>query len=156
LVQRALLLDRALQQAKAQLASLQERSGSFDGALGTLCVSAVTFSGTPQSREHIASRRLTLSVQLSNEVVSMKPKHSILDSSFQYVPAHATSVSQTWSRFGWRPPSEHGRRHKAIMEAAKCDVALCVTRQACGLNGSLTSMQLDFALPPARLTWSGR
>ena len=31
LVQRALLLDRALQQAKAQLASLQERSGSFVG-----------------------------------------------------------------------------------------------------------------------------
>jgi hypothetical protein len=33
----------------------------------------------------------------------MKPAHSILDRSFRYVPAAATSVSDTWRRFGWQP-----------------------------------------------------
>jgi hypothetical protein len=37
---------------------------------------------------------------------AMRPAHSILDSSFCYVPAVATSVAATWQRFGWRPPSE--------------------------------------------------
>jgi hypothetical protein len=33
----------------------------------------------------------------------MKPSRSILDESFQYVPSVATSVADTWRRFGWRP-----------------------------------------------------
>jgi hypothetical protein len=32
----------------------------------------------------------------------MKPSRSILDESFQYVPSVATSVADTWRRFGWR------------------------------------------------------
>jgi len=39
----------------------------------------------------------------------MKPTKSILDSSFIYVPSAATSVDQTWRRFGWKPLSEEGR-----------------------------------------------
>lgn len=35
-----------------------------------------------------------------------KPTKSILDRSFVYVPSTATSVDQTWRRFGWRPSSE--------------------------------------------------
>lgn len=35
-----------------------------------------------------------------------KPSKSILDRSFVYVPSTATSVDQTWRRFGWRPSSE--------------------------------------------------
>jgi hypothetical protein len=34
---------------------------------------------------------------------AMKPSKSILDRSFVYVPSTATSVDQTWRRFGWRP-----------------------------------------------------
>ena len=36
----------------------------------------------------------------------MKPSHSILDSGFNYVPSHATSVADTWRRFGWMPAAE--------------------------------------------------
>ena len=39
----------------------------------------------------------------------MKPSLSLLDDSFRYVPAAATSVSMTWRRFGWRPPSDFER-----------------------------------------------
>ncbi len=35
-----------------------------------------------------------------------KPSKSILDRSFVYVPSTATSVDQTWRRFGWRPNAE--------------------------------------------------
>ena len=40
----------------------------------------------------------------------MKPTRSILDGSFQYVPAVATSVAKTWRRFGWRPMTDEDRR----------------------------------------------
>ena len=33
----------------------------------------------------------------------MKPLRSILDPSFHYVPAVATSVASTWKRAGWCP-----------------------------------------------------
>jgi hypothetical protein len=33
----------------------------------------------------------------------MKPYRSILDEAFHYVPSVATSVADTWRRFGWRP-----------------------------------------------------
>jgi len=47
----------------------------------------------------------------------MKPTHSILSNSFRYVPAMATSVSDTWSRFGWRPTSQE-RRQRVVEEAS--------------------------------------
>ena len=40
----------------------------------------------------------------------MKPYRSILDDSFQYVPAVASSVAKTWRRFGWRPTTEVERK----------------------------------------------
>jgi hypothetical protein len=42
----------------------------------------------------------------------MRPRKSILDPSFRYVPSVATSVVSTWRRFGWRPttPDERDRR----------------------------------------------
>ena len=36
----------------------------------------------------------------------MKPSRSILDETFEYVPSVATSVTETWRRFGWRPRAE--------------------------------------------------
>ena len=42
----------------------------------------------------------------------MKPAHSILDDSFRYVPAIATSVAETWRRFGWRPTTEEERQRR--------------------------------------------
>jgi len=42
----------------------------------------------------------------------MKPAHSILDDSFRYVPAIATSVAETWRRFGWRPMTEEERKRR--------------------------------------------
>ena len=35
---------------------------------------------------------------------------SILDPSFRYVPAVATSVASTWRRAGWRPTTDEDRR----------------------------------------------
>jgi len=40
----------------------------------------------------------------------MKPARSILDRSFRYVPAVATSVVETWRRFGWRPMTVEERK----------------------------------------------
>jgi hypothetical protein len=48
----------------------------------------------------------------------MKPAHSILDDSFRYVPAMATSVAETWRRFGWRPTSEEERKRRRRPTAA--------------------------------------
>ena len=42
----------------------------------------------------------------------MKPTPSILDESFRYVPAVATSVAETWRRFGWRPTTEEERKRR--------------------------------------------
>jgi hypothetical protein len=42
----------------------------------------------------------------------MKPARSILDDSFRYVPAVATSVVETWRRFGWRPTTEEDRKRR--------------------------------------------
>ena len=33
----------------------------------------------------------------------MKPPRSILAPAFHYVPSVATSIADTWRRFGWRP-----------------------------------------------------
>jgi hypothetical protein len=43
----------------------------------------------------------------------MKPTRSILDKRFRYVPSVATSVEDTWRRFGWKP------REKAQPESAR-------------------------------------
>ena len=40
----------------------------------------------------------------------MKPVLSILDDSFRYVPAVATSVAETWRRFGWKPTTKEQRK----------------------------------------------
>jgi hypothetical protein len=40
----------------------------------------------------------------------VKPNRSILDESFRYVPAVATSVAETWRRFGWRPTNDEERK----------------------------------------------
>ena len=42
----------------------------------------------------------------------MKPAHSILDESFKYVPAAATSVRDTWRRHGWRPTTDEDRKRR--------------------------------------------
>ncbi len=34
----------------------------------------------------------------------MKP--SILDPKFKYIPAAATSIQDTWRKYGWRPKNE--------------------------------------------------
>ena len=52
----------------------------------------------------------------------MKPTHSILSTSFRYVPAMATSVSDTWSRFGWRPMSQE--RGQRVVEEASSPLAV--------------------------------
>jgi len=53
---------------------------------------------------------------------TIKPARSILDGSFRYVPATSTSVSETWSRFGWRPTTEEERKRRRsptwMLEAA--------------------------------------
>ena len=40
----------------------------------------------------------------------MRPIRSILDASFRYVPAVATSVALTWLRAGWRPTTDEERK----------------------------------------------
>jgi hypothetical protein len=47
----------------------------------------------------------------------MKPSQSILDDSFRYVPAAATSVAETWRRFGWRPTTDEQRKARRRGEA---------------------------------------
>lgn len=42
----------------------------------------------------------------------MKPRRSILDESFPYVSSAATSVAETWRRFGWRPMTDEERRRR--------------------------------------------
>ena len=55
----------------------------------------------------------------------MKPARSILDRSFRYVPAVATSVAETWRRFGWRPMTDEERkkRRHPTAEAAVGSIA---------------------------------
>ena len=42
----------------------------------------------------------------------MRPNYSILDPSFRYVSAVATSVAETWRRFGWRPTTDEERKRR--------------------------------------------
>ncbi|HEV7390305.1 MAG TPA: hypothetical protein VGO08_01580, partial [Burkholderiales bacterium] len=43
---------------------------------------------------------------------TMKPYRSILDEAFHYVPSVATSVADTWRRFGWRPETRKDREKR--------------------------------------------
>jgi hypothetical protein len=53
----------------------------------------------------------------------MKPSLSILDNSFRYIRADATSVADTWRRFGWRSRAERRReqrvelRHRRLLQS---------------------------------------
>ena len=42
----------------------------------------------------------------------MRPRYSILDNSFRSAPAAATSVAETWRRFGWRPTTDEERKNR--------------------------------------------
>jgi hypothetical protein len=42
----------------------------------------------------------------------MKPSRSILDESFPYVSSAATSVTETWRRYGWRPTTDEERKRR--------------------------------------------
>jgi hypothetical protein len=57
----------------------------------------------------------------------MKPAHSILDDSFRYVPAVATSVAETWRRFGWRPTTEEERKRRRRPTATVVESVAAVT-----------------------------
>lgn len=47
----------------------------------------------------------------------MTPAKSILDSTFRYVPAAATSVANTWRRFGWEPTTDDERKRRSQLAA---------------------------------------
>ena len=54
----------------------------------------------------------------------MKPLCSILDKRFQYVPAIATSVADTWRRFGWHPQREDQRKQRPVLREVRRTVAI--------------------------------
>jgi hypothetical protein len=66
----------------------------------------------------------------------MELAHSILDPSFRYVPAAATSVADTWRRYGWRPTTAEERRTRRrpaltlVVESVAPAVPLVRTAQA--------------------------
>jgi len=76
----------------------------------------------------------------------MKPARSILDKSFRYVPAVATSVVETWRRFGWRPMTDEERkkRRHPTAEAAVESVA-----GATSLRRAARTMRLTARVPIA-------
>jgi hypothetical protein len=59
----------------------------------------------------------------------MKPVKSILDRSFVYVPSTATSVDQTWRRYGWRPSNEEGRTRESNNGSAAPSSSAASARQ---------------------------
>ncbi|MGZ8202924.1 MAG: hypothetical protein ACXWUB_06710 [Burkholderiales bacterium] len=64
----------------------------------------------------------------------MRPSRSILDRKFRYVPSVATSVTETWKRFGWRPmnetprmrPLDHAKQRTRAALAAAFEDIVCV------------------------------
>jgi hypothetical protein len=48
---------------------------------------------------------------------AMRPSRSILDRDFRYVPSVATSVAETWKRFGWRPMQRKDRTQSVDHDA---------------------------------------
>lgn len=51
----------------------------------------------------------------------MKPSKSILDATFTYTPAAATTVEATWRKFGWKPLSDLERAERRRLAAADHD-----------------------------------
>jgi hypothetical protein len=50
--------------------------------------------------------------QQSNNAATRRLSLSILDAAFKYVPSHATSVAETWRRFGWHPAAVAERKQQ--------------------------------------------
>ena len=61
----------------------------------------------------------------------MKPSRSILDRKFRYVPSVATSVADTWKRFGWRPRQKPVQALGEADERAQAAPGLAARRVAC-------------------------
>ncbi len=57
-----------------------------------------------------------------------KPTRLILHQSFRYVPAVATSVAETWRRFGWRPTTDEERKSRARPAAEMLVEEIAVVR----------------------------
>jgi len=70
----------------------------------------------------------------------MKPNHSILGNSFRYVPVMATLVSDTWSRFGWRPTSQERRQPVAATAQPVADAAAVVWTGERSASGGLAAI----------------
>jgi hypothetical protein len=47
----------------------------------------------------------------------VNPPVSILDRTFKYVPSTATSIAETWRRFGWQPTTERERQMRPRLTA---------------------------------------
>jgi hypothetical protein len=69
----------------------------------------------------------------------VKPARLILDESFRYVPAVATSVAETWRRFGWRPTTDEERKtrrgpaaERLVDEVAAVKAAQAADREPAG------------------------
>jgi hypothetical protein len=77
-------------------------------------VTAAAFPETPWQRR---KRKIETSKAAQGHA-TMKPAHSIPDDSLRYVPAEATSVAETWRRFGWRPTTEEERKRRRRPTAA--------------------------------------
>ncbi len=72
----------------------------------------------------------------------MKPSKSILDESFTYVSSAATSVRETWRRFGWRPAFEDERKNVSLTDARLDGQA---NREITRLPGSIRERLLGVA-----------
>jgi hypothetical protein len=80
-------------------------------------VADVTVATFPEMQRQRRRHRIQTS-KATRDHATMKPAHSILDDAFHYVPAVATSVAETWRRFGWEPTTEEKRKRPRRPAAA--------------------------------------